>query len=109
MFVALARKYGVAIVLAGDSDYPQITNMTAPFVYARIMGTTETQAQGYPKKALDAWAERARPLAAGTVPEDLKPVEAKAATKRERDVYLYVISGFKERNPAAAKAIIERL
>jgi uncharacterized protein YecE (DUF72 family) len=108
-FVALARKYGVAIVLAGDSDYPQIANLTAPFVYARIMGTTEAQTQGYSKKALDAWAERARQLAAGTVPDDLEPVEAKAAAKSGRDVYLYVISGFKERNPAAAKAIIERL
>jgi uncharacterized protein YecE (DUF72 family) len=72
-FVALARKYGVAIVLAGDSDYPQIANITAPFVYARIMGTSDKQAQGYAKKALDAWAERARQLAAGTVPEDLNP------------------------------------
>ena len=26
-----------------------------------------------------------------------------------RDVFLYVISGFKERNPAAAMAMIERL
>jgi uncharacterized protein YecE (DUF72 family) len=108
-FVLLARKYGVAIVLAGDSDYPQIANLTAPFVYARIMGTSEKQAQGYSKKALDAWAERARQLAAGTSPEDLKPVDAKAAAKGARDVYLYVISGFKERNPVAAKAIIERL
>lgn len=108
-FVALARKYGVAIVLAGDSDYPQIANLTAPFVYARIMGTSEKQTQGYSKKALDTWTERARQLAGGTVPEDLDSVEAKGAAKSGRDVFLYVISGFKERNPAAAKAIIERL
>jgi uncharacterized protein YecE (DUF72 family) len=108
-FVALARKYGVAIVLAADGDYPQIANLTAPFVYARIMGTSEMQAQGYSKKALDAWAERARQLAAGTIPEDLESVDAKGAARSGRDVYLYVISGFKERNPAAAKAIIERL
>ncbi|MEW6339089.1 MAG: DUF72 domain-containing protein [Paraburkholderia sp.] len=112
-FVALARKYDVAIVLAADSEYPQIANLTAPFVYARIMGTSETQAQGYSKKALDAWAERARQLAAGSVPADLEPVAAQAAAqaaaKRGADVFLYVISGFKERNPAAAQAIIERL
>ena len=107
-FVSLASKYGVAIVLAGDSDYPQIANLTAPFVYARIMGTSESHAQGYSKKALDAWAERARQLAAGTIPEDLEPVEAKGAKKRARCL-LYVISGFKERNPTAAKAIVERL
>ena len=108
-FVALTSKYGVAIVLAGDSDYPQIADLTAPFVYARIMGTSEKHAQGYSKKALDAWADRARQLAAGTIPEDLKAVDVKPSEERARDVYLYVISGFKERNPAAAKALIERL
>ena len=38
-FIALAREHGVAVVMAGDSDYPQIADVTAPFVYARIMGT----------------------------------------------------------------------
>ncbi len=38
-FVAMARAYGVAIVVAGDSEYPEIADITAPFVYARIMGT----------------------------------------------------------------------
>ncbi|HEY1999130.1 DUF72 domain-containing protein [Paraburkholderia sp.] len=109
-FVALAHKYGVAIVLAGDSEYPQIANLTAPFVYARIMGTTDKQAQGYAKKALDDWTERARQLAAGAVPHDLQSVEVRTAAKKgAHDVYLYIISGFKERNPAAAKAMIERL
>lgn len=108
-FVSLARKYGVAIVLAGDSEYPQIANLTAPFVYARIMGTTDANARGYSKAALDAWSERAHLLAAGTVPEDLQSVQVSAPAKSARDVYLYVISGFKERNPAAATALIERL
>ncbi|CAH2911335.1 MAG: FIG003003: hypothetical protein [uncultured Paraburkholderia sp.] len=58
-FIVLARKYKVAVVLAGDSDYPQIADITAPFVYARIMGTTDKQAKGYSAKVLDAWAERA--------------------------------------------------
>lgn len=38
-FVALMRKHGMAAVIAGDSAYPQIADLTAPFVYARIMGT----------------------------------------------------------------------
>jgi uncharacterized protein YecE (DUF72 family) len=108
-FVELARKYGVAIVLAADGDYPQIASLTAPFVYARIMGTSDKQTQGYSKKALDAWAERARQFAAGSVPEDLEAIESHDTAKKQRDVYLYVISGFKERNPAAARGIIERL
>jgi uncharacterized protein YecE (DUF72 family) len=90
-FIALARDHGVAIIIAGDSDYPQITDLTAPFVYARIMGTTEAEPAGYPAAALDRWADRARQWAAG------------------RDVFLYVISGFKARNPATAMALIERV
>jgi uncharacterized protein YecE (DUF72 family) len=108
-FIALARKYKVAVVLAGDSDYPQIADITAPFVYARIMGTTDKQAKGYATKTLDAWVERARQLAAGTTPADLETCAAPPAKAVPRDVYLYVISGFKERNPAAAMALIERL
>jgi uncharacterized protein YecE (DUF72 family) len=61
------------------------------------------------KVALDAWAERARQLAAGTTPDDLETSAAPPAKNTARDVYLYVISGFKERNPAAAMALIKRL
>ncbi len=93
-FVALAREHGVAIVLAGDSEYPLIAEVTAPFVYARIMGTTEAEPNGYPDTALDAWRDRTRAWASG-----------KAAV----DVFLYVISGAKLRNPAAAMALIARL
>jgi len=90
-FAALARERGVAVVLAGDSDYPRIEGGAEDFVYARIMGTTEGHAAGYPDAALDAWAGWAkREAAAG------------------RDVYLYVISGHKAANPAAALALIER-
>jgi uncharacterized protein YecE (DUF72 family) len=108
-FIALARQYKVAVVLAGDSDYPQIADLTAPFVYARIMGTTDKHANGYSPKALDAWAERARQLAAGTTPDDLETSAQAPAKAVTRDVYLYVISGFKERNPAAAMALLKKL
>lgn len=107
-FVAMARAYGVAIVMAGDSEHPQIADVTAPFVYARIMGTQEKHKLGYPTKTLDAWAQRAKALAAGKAPEGLETVATSKADGAVRDVYLYVISGDKVRNPAAAKALIER-
>ncbi len=108
-FVAIAREHGVAIVAAGDSDYPQITDTTADFAYLRIMGTEEKHAKGYAAPALKAWAERARMLAAGDTPTGLAPLLARVGTRRSRDVFLYVISGAKERNPAAAMALIARL
>ena len=107
-FVDMARRHGVAVVVAGDSDHPLIADPTADFVYLRIMGTGESHPLGYAPGALDAWAGRARAYAAGGVPEDLDSV-GKAPQAAPRDVYLYVISGHKVRNPAAALALIERL
>lgn len=108
-FVAMAREYGVAVILDADGEYPQIADVTAPFVYVRIMGTSEDEALGYSPAALDAWAKRAREWAAGGSPEGMEYGSQEKAAKVDRDVYLYVISGFKERNPAAAMALIERV
>jgi uncharacterized protein YecE (DUF72 family) len=108
-FVALAREHGVAIVIAGDSEYPQIADLTADFVYARIMGTTDAEAAGYDRAALDLWTQRTRAWQSGAVPDGLDTVDAQQTGKTGRDVFLYVISGFKQHNPAAALAMIERL
>jgi len=106
--VGMARAHGVAVVVAGDSDYPQIADITAPFVYARIMGTREAEPLGYADAELDLWAERARLWARGELPAGLDALGA-PAEKAARDVYLFVISGHKERNPAAAMALIQRI
>src|SRR5271163_4799588 len=108
-FVALARAHGVAVVISGDSEYPLIADMTAPFVYARIMGTTDSEPTGYSSSALDLWAERAKTWAAGGSPADLETAAAPYLDESGREVFLYVISGAKERNPAAAMALIERV
>ncbi len=106
-FVALARQHGVAIITAGDGKFPLIADLSAPFVYARIMGTSETEPAGYSDEALALWASRAKAWAAGK-PNDLETL-APPAEAQPRDVFLYVISGFKQRNPLAAMALIERL
>jgi uncharacterized protein YecE (DUF72 family) len=107
-FVAMARDHEVAIVLAGDSEYPRIDDLTAGFVYARIMGTRESEPLGYPAPTLDLWARHAKNWASGTTPRGAKPL-LPARDKRARDVYLYVISGHKAFNPAAASALMERV
>jgi uncharacterized protein YecE (DUF72 family) len=108
-FVALARKHGVAVVIAGDSSYPQIADLSAPFVYARIMGTSASEAQGYSDASLTRWAGRARAWASGSVPDDLEYVGKATDNDEPRDVFLYVISGHKVHNPAAAMSLIKRL
>jgi uncharacterized protein YecE (DUF72 family) len=108
-FVDLARLYGVAIVIAGDSEYPRIADVTAPFVYARLMGTQSGEPLGYSPSALDVWVERATCWAAGGIPKDLESIAPQRGGRVDRDVYLYVISGHKVANPAAAQALIGRV
>jgi uncharacterized protein YecE (DUF72 family) len=90
-FVALMRDHEVAIVEAGDSDYPRIKARTAPFSYLRVMGTKQSAPKGYAPAALARWRERVQTLA------------------RDGDVFLYFISGAKERNPQAARALLAAL
>ncbi len=108
-FIDLARHYAVAVVIAGDSAYPQIADVTAPFVYARLMGTQPGEPLGYSSPALDLWAERARCWAEGDAPKDLDTLAPERGGRLARDVYLYVISGHKVANPAAAQALIGRI
>jgi uncharacterized protein YecE (DUF72 family) len=116
--VEMTRHHGVALVVAADSRYPQIADVTAPFVYVRLMGARAGEPLGYSAAALDRWAQRARLWADGGTPDGLESV-APAPTHAhggatahheapDRDVYLYVISGHKVANPAAAQALIQR-
>ena len=90
-FIELARGHQVAVVEAGDSEYPLIQARTAPFSYLRIMGTKASAPKGYAPAALARWRERAQTLA------------------RDGDVFLYFISGAKQRNPQAARALLAAL
>ncbi|WP_029076322.1 DUF72 domain-containing protein [Kaistia adipata] len=108
-FIALARRHGVAVVVADSDDYPQIADPSADFVYARLQNASEEEKNGYPESALDAWRRRAEAWASGGVPEDLKHVAATPDKAPARDVFLYMINGFKPKAPFAAMALIERL
>lgn len=108
-FTSMARSYGVAVIMDADSEFPQIADPTADFVYARIMGTDEKNQQGYSKVGLDGWAKTAKSWASGKTPTGLEYVKKGDVEKQSRDVFLYVISGYKELNPAAAMALIERV
>lgn len=107
-FVELLRTYGIAAVISSEGEFPQIADPTADFIYARIMGTREDEPLGYSSAMLESWAEKLRIWAAGGLPEGLAYLGPKASSEA-RDVYLYVISGHKVRNPLAATALIERL
>ncbi|RDE09384.1 DUF72 domain-containing protein [Pelagibacterium lacus] len=106
--VALARQYGVGLVTGADAEYEVIADPTADFVYLRLQGSSAEHEKGYSEAALDAWADRIVTYAGGGVPEDL-PLRGKAPEATPRDVFAFVISGFKENNPAAAMALIAKV
>jgi uncharacterized protein YecE (DUF72 family) len=91
-FIDLARCRNIAIVHSDHPEYPLIEADTADFVYARVMKAQEELDAGYSNADLDLWADKARNWAA-----------------EGRDVYLFFIGAAKERNPAAARAVIELL
>jgi len=109
-FVALLRQHGVAAVITDSEAYPQIPDVTAPFMYARLQRAAKDVATGYTPEALDAWAARARIWSQGGVPDDLQPIGDRETTPpKRRDVFIYMINGFKPNAPAAAMALIVRL
>jgi uncharacterized protein YecE (DUF72 family) len=107
-FVALARKYGAAIVYAHHEKYPAIADVTADFVYARLQQSAAKVETGYTPAAIRNWADCARSWAEGKTPPGL-PAAGKAAKPAKTDVFVYFISGAKERAPAAAMALLKDL
>lgn len=109
-FIALARDRNVAVVYADSDEYPEIADVTADFVYARLQRTVEQCETGYSGPDLDRWAARAHLWESGGVPGDLPQVGSqKPPAAKTRPVFVYMIDGAKVRAPAAALALVARL
>ena len=90
-FLKIARERNIAIVTVESEKHPLIMEPTADFAYARLELTQANEPAGYSKAALKKWVKTARDW------------------EKSGDVFLYFISGAKERNPAAAMAMLEIL
>jgi uncharacterized protein YecE (DUF72 family) len=90
-FMRLARERNIAVATVESEKHPLIVEPTADFAYARLELTQADEPSGYPKPALKKWAKTARDW------------------EKSGDVFVYFISGAKERNPAAAQAMIKLL
>jgi len=110
-YLALARQYGAGTVFTESDDYPAIADLTGDFVYTRIMRTDSALPEGCAPETLDALAACARSWQRGPGPSGLPLVEPVAAPNAAapRDVFMFFISGAKERAPAAAQGVIRRL
>jgi uncharacterized protein YecE (DUF72 family) len=110
-FLALARAYGMGVVFTDSPDYPSFADLTADFVYLRLMQSRAELVTGYAPEVLDAFADCARAWAAGGQPDGLPLVAGDAAppAAASRDVFVFMINGAKERAPRAATELIARL
>jgi uncharacterized protein YecE (DUF72 family) len=108
-YLQLARAHRAATVYTDSPDFPSFADATGDFIYARLMRSQSSIKTGYAPADLDAWALRAQQWAQGSAPEELHHVGEKQPKSKARDVFIYFISAAKERNPAAAMALRERL
>lgn len=108
-YLALARTHRVATVFTDSDDYPSFADVTGDFVYARLMRTRGDLPEGFEPPMLDALADCARAWRDGHEPAALPRVEPAPQPTAPRDVFLYFISGAKEKAPAAAMGLIRRL
>ncbi len=90
-FVELLGKHGATVVYADDDEFPKIRHDDAPFAVTRMMRTKADEATGYSAADIGKWAKLYKDWSGS------------------QDVYAFFISGAKERNPAAAMALQEKL
>ncbi|HEY0119440.1 MAG TPA: DUF72 domain-containing protein [Cellulomonas sp.] len=92
-FTALARRHGVAVVVADTAGrWPALDEPTADVMYVRLHGDRELYTSGYDDEALDRWARRVQGWA-----DD------------GRDVLVYFDNDAKVRAPFDAMALALRL
>ncbi|KAB7770105.1 DUF72 domain-containing protein [Xanthomonas maliensis] len=108
--VALVRRHGVATVYTDSDTHPSFADLSAEFVYARLMRSQARLHAGYSAPALTDWAGRIHAWRRGEDPTDLPHAAPEAAAPHApREVFVFFISAAKERNPAAAMALLQVL
>ena len=108
-YIAQARSLGYATVFTDSPEHPSFADLTADFVHARLMRSRSDIATGYPEADLRTWSQRAQAWAAGDEPGDLPRIDPAPAPRQPRDVFVFFIAADKERNPAAAMALLRIL
>jgi len=108
-YLALARRYRAATVFTDSDDYPSFADLTGDFVYTRMMRTDASLPEGCTPQTLDQLAACGQVWRDGAEPAAVPRVEPPPAPGATRDVFMYFISGAKERAPAAAMALLKRL
>lgn len=90
-FHDLLTKHDATVVYAEDDEFPKLRHQGSSFAVARLMQSQSDETGGYPAAEIGRFAK----LVTGW--------------SKKQDVFAFFISGAKERNPAAAMALQERL
>ncbi len=90
-FHELLSKHGATVAYVEDDAFPKVRHEGSDFAVARLMQSQADEPAGYNKKDIDRIAKVATEWSA------------------KQDVFVFFISGAKERNPAAAMALQEKL
>jgi uncharacterized protein YecE (DUF72 family) len=110
-FVALLRKYRVALVVADTAGkWPYREDLTSDFLYLRLHGDAQLYTSGYSDQALRRWQRRIQAWSQGNQPEDAQLISNKApARRRSHDIYCYFDNDVKVRAPYDARRLIDML
>ena len=110
-FIALLRKYNVAMVVADTAGkWPLIEDVTSDFIYVRLHGDEQIYVSGYTDEALEEWARKIRGWAAGQTPERTRLFAAPAkVAKGGRAIYVYFDNDVKVRAPYDAMSLAHKL
>jgi uncharacterized protein YecE (DUF72 family) len=108
-YLALARRHRVATVFTDSDDYPSFADVTGDFVYVREMRTQADLPEGCTPEALEQIAACAHAWRDGDEPAGLPRIEPVPPAVPPRDVFLFFISGAKEKAPHAAMGLIRNL
>ncbi len=108
-FIRLCRERNLAICNSENAAYPFIPDITADFVYLRLISASDDVPTGYDASDLDLWAARFGGYAEGHVPGDFAPIDRTGPPEGPREVYAYVIHEGKVRAPAAAMELLKRV
>ena len=93
-YLALVHRYRCVTVHTDAENFPAIADAGGEFAYLRLMRSQSNIDTGYASRELDQWAAGARAWCSGN---------------RAREAFVFFINGAKERAPAAAMALLDRL
>ena len=109
-YIALLRKYGVALVVADSVKWPVMMDITADFVYCRLHGSDKVYPDGYTPKAIDMWARRVIAWSRGEEVTDGTRIHPEPGPQQaSRDVYVYFDDDNKVRAPFDAQSMGKRI